>query len=148
MPNGQRPPARARDSEPRPGGPDDATSPAGFESLVKDMRHEVRRIRDGLGRIVRIEWLRLQARGLDVLFRTALILCLFGFCFAASIAAAILLANGIRDALFDWSQATWIGNLGAGIGILAIAIGVGLAFRARLRMGFVRKAARDRQDTT
>ena len=133
MPNGQRPPTRAH-------------RPTEVEALVKDMRTDFRRLRDGLGRLVRIEWLRFQSRGTDALFRTALLLCLFGFCFAASIAAAIFFASAIREGLIEWSHAVWFGNLGAGLGILAIAVGAGLAFYALIQNGFVRRAKQDRTD--
>lgn len=147
MRTGQRPPAGTRESEPHPDASGDGSSSAELESLVKDLRFDLRRIRDGLKRMVQIEWRRLQVRGIDALFRALIILCLLGFCFAASITAAILIAYGIREALVGLTQAVWIGNLGAGIGILAIAIGAGLAFRNRLRDACVRGAKSDREET-
>lgn len=128
---------------PPAGASGDEGSPAGLESLLKELRFDVRRIRGGLARIVRVEWLRLQLRGIDALFRAALALCLLGFCFASSVAAAFLIAHGIREALFGWSQAAWLGNLGAGLAILGIAIGAGLVLRTRLRNACLRKAKED-----
>jgi len=147
MRTGQRSAAGPRESGPQPDASGDGSPSAELESLVKDLRSDLRRIRDGLKRIIQVEWRRLQVRGIDALFRTLIILCLLGFCFAASITAAILIAYGIREALVGWTQAVWIGNLGAGIGILAIAIGVGLAFRNRLRDSIVRAAKRDGSET-
>jgi len=143
MPTGQRSAAGPRGSEYRPDDSGNGRPSAELETLVKDLGSDLRRMRDGIRRMVQVEWRRLQVRGIDAFFRAGVVLCLIGFCFAASITAAILIAYGIREALISWTHAAWIGNVGAGLGILAISIATGLAFRNRLRDAIVRAAKRD-----
>jgi hypothetical protein len=116
--------------------PDDespAENSSGLDTLVRDLRFDLRCVRDRINRTMLVEWLRLRTRAADAFLRSAFYLCILGFCLVACLAAAAFLANGMRDAL---------GNLGAGLAILALLIGAGLALRFHLWSKGVRRVRR------
>jgi hypothetical protein len=112
------------------------------EALVRELRSDLGRIRDSIQRTLGVEWQRLRLRAVDACFRAAFLACLFSFAVGASLAGALLLALGLREALTLWSGAPWLGNMGAGAALLGFAMGALLASRARYRSDCVREAKR------
>jgi hypothetical protein len=112
--------------------PEDDSS-SDFDTLVQDLRGDVRGLGRSLHRAVSIEWLRFKTLAVDGAVKWALFLLIFGFFLAIFISAGAFVAQGVRDHL---------GNFAAGFGILGVILVFGLVLRSVMRKQGVRSVKR------
>lgn len=112
--------------------PDDDSS-SDYDTLVQDLRGDVRGLGRSFHRAVSIEWLRLKTLAVDGAVKWALFTLIFGFFLAIFISAGAFVAQGVRDLL---------GNFAAGFSILGIILVLGLILRSVVRKQGVRAAKR------
>src|SRR5262245_38578573 len=112
------PPGGARGERGEPGAATGGS--AGLAALLREFRHDARRSWDSLRRVVAVEQAALKWRALDILFVALLALWALGVGLAASVAASLLLVQGLRLAFVAWGQAEWLADLEAGAAALAL----------------------------
>lgn len=107
-----------------------------------ELRGDVDRLFSSLKHAWAVERKRLYMRAVDAFFRGTFFLCILGFGLTASISAALLVVQGLRNAIGAWSGAQWVGELTAGLACLAVVVIGGLAVREHLRREIVRDTRR------
>ncbi|MFN0241724.1 MAG: hypothetical protein ACKVWV_02435 [Planctomycetota bacterium] len=109
----------------------------------KELRGDVDRLLSSVKHAWAVERKRIHMRAVDAFFRTTFFLCILGFGLTASISAALLVVQGLRNAVGAWSGAQWVGELTAGIACLAVVVIGGIAVREHLRREILRGARRE-----
>lgn len=109
----------------------------------KELRGDVDRLLSSVKHAWAVERKRLHLRVVDAFFRTTFFLCIVGFGLTASISAALLVVQGLRNAVGAWSGAQWVGELTAGIACLVVVVIGGIAVREHLRREILRGARRE-----
>lgn len=133
-----RPPSHGQGSEPSEppfhlDQPDlDASSPEA-ESLVEDLRADLRSAYAELRRAAVAEWQDLRGNVAELGARAAVGACFVAFGLAASIAAALLFLRGVHAALAAWTESEAVADLATGTAVLGVLVIASFAVRARRR---------------